>query len=176
MYGITTPKPWQVQLVYHCVYSSNRRSIRALLIHQTSAGKTLAMWTVATMHRHITIVVTPLLALSADHVSNLHHQSNPRAGICAEHLDSLRDAEDASLMLNFLQSGALDNVSNVSIILCVSPEALAVPWGRMNSNLHSRSLIRFLVVDKAQHITQSGRNFCPVFFTNFMFCCLCLSF
>ena len=56
------------------------------------------------MRRCISTVVLPLISIGAYQASNIYYAYNSDANTYAEHLDSIRDAEDAIMMVSYLNS------------------------------------------------------------------------
>ena len=54
------------------------------------------------MRRYVSIIVVPLISIGVDQASNIFYTSNSDANIYAEHLDSIREAEDVSMMIKYL--------------------------------------------------------------------------
>ena len=95
-----------------------------MCIRQTGDGKSLPIQCSTAMCRYVTIVVVPLISIGADQASNIYYSSNPEAGIYAEHLDSVRDAEDTQQMVNYLDNLTNATLRKISVILYISPSTI----------------------------------------------------
>ena len=166
VFKIESPKEWQLRLVQAMVFTKHKK-LRIRCIRRTGDGKSLPIYTTATMTRGITLIIMPLLALGADQSSSVMSMDDVSANVFAEHLDSVSDPVDIASIHRFVNNMSDETSKNISLLLFMSPDAINnTRWIAMFNNMKKKNLVKSLIFDEAHYIALSGRHFRPNYYSN----------
>ena len=154
-------------LIQSLVFDKASNERRVMCIRQTGDGKILPMQCAATMRKHVTVVIVPLLSIGSEQSSSVFSTTNSAAGIYAEDLDSVCEKDDIMQIASFLDNLSVGTILAQTIILYISPNAIPDSvWSPILTKLIDREFLHLLCIDEYHYIPSAGRHFRPEFHIN----------
>ena len=132
---------------------------KLMLCVRTGGGKTLTMYLTAVSVGGITLVIIPLLSLTANQLERIKRSMQKEGAVVAVHLDdaSMQDVKESVIpaMNEFPH-----NSSTTMMILC-SPQFIANNIHFRNALLRARdrAVLRLIVIDEVHIFAMHGRSF-----------------
>lgn len=161
-WGVNNPREFQIRAIHCLVFARGLHIPRLGLLHRTSEGKSLVIVGAATMLRGITLVIEPLVAISADQVTNVSAFSSPRARVYEFYLDSMSEDHVREFGRFLLR---LEKCERHSILLYASPDVIKPGslWHKCIINAKRQKIMSLIANDETQTVYYDGCCFRPSF-------------
>ena len=132
---------------------------RLLVVDRMGSGKSLILQTVATCVGGITLVIVPLLSLTANQLSRLKLAGQDHGSVKAVHLDETPDALVRSVVIPKMK-GMRGDGSDTLVLFC-SPQYLVDHHVFRAARLgcHRHHTLRLVGLDEAHIYAMHGRSF-----------------
>ena len=131
-------------------------------IAPTGGGKSLIFQVLGTLLGGISLVITPLLTLSVDHVGKFTNFPDNIGTIESFHIDNICKSDRILLMSHLL---SFKPNQSRSIFLFISPQSLlaSTVWTQFLIKLHRQQILLRVVFDEPQVLVSQGLSFRPNF-------------
>lgn len=145
VFHITQPKAFQLNGVYALAFLSSN----LLLVEKTGGGKSLLVLGAAVLLMGITIVLQPLIAVSADQARSAAEFGADESDLLAFHIDDLTHA-DAKRLIEVLNN--LESRAQGTFVLYMSPQSLleGTQWAKVLDSIFKRGLVSMVAIDEVQ--------------------------
>jgi superfamily II DNA or RNA helicase len=158
IYGVARLRPKQSEAVSRLLFDEECRG-RLILVDRTGGGKSLVLFLTAASVGGITLVLVPLLALTASQLSKLNAAVQRYGTINCVHLDETSPSDLAERVLPKMERIGYD--SSESLVLLCSPQYVASTPTFLSALLRclEKKTLRLIALDEAHLFTMHGATF-----------------
>ena len=158
VFGVASLRPRQEAAVLRALTDEETRR-KLLLVERTGGGKSLVLGLVSVLCAGVTVVLVPLLALTADQLARFNNADQSRGVVHAIHLDETDQSDLDGEVVPMLDDLPRDTSSTV--LLLTSPQKLATEKRVRDALLRcaGRGTLRVVAIDEAHLYTMHGRTF-----------------
>ena len=158
VFGIPSLRPKQREAVNTILFGAESGG-KLLVVDRTGGGKSLILQLTAVAVAGVTLVIVPLLSLTANQMARISRASSRRMSINAIHLDETSWEDVESKVIPKMESIQPDTSS--SLFLLCSPQYIAANKKFCDAFLacNERGLLRLVAIDEAHLFSMHGRSF-----------------
>jgi superfamily II DNA/RNA helicase len=158
VFAVESLRPKQVEGVERIIFDPSSGG-RLIIVDRTGGGKSLILAMTAICIGGITLVLVPLLALTANQLARLSKAIQKYGVVSAFHMDEISRKDLNDKIIPMMDTMRYDS-SSTRLLLC-SPQYLADTPAFLAAVLraNSRRLLRLVAVDEAHLIAMHGRTF-----------------
>ena len=158
VFGIPSLRPKQRDAVDAILFGDDSDG-KLLVVDRTGGGKSLILQLTAVAVAGVTIVIVPLLSLTANQMARISRASSKHMSITAIHLDETSWDDVEGKVIPKLESLPPD--TSESLFLLCSPQYIATNKIFRDALLacNKRGLLRLVAIDEAHLFAMHGRSF-----------------
>ena len=158
VFRIPSLRPKQLEAVQDILYKEETDG-KLLVVDRTGGGKSLILQLTAVAVAGVTIVIVPLLSLTANQMARVSRASSKRMTVTAIHLDETSWEDVCNEVIPKME--ALPEDTSSSLFLLCSPQYIAEKQIFRDALLscNDRGLLRLVAIDEAHLFAMHGRSF-----------------
>ena len=158
VFGIPSLRPKQREAVDTILFNEESEG-KLLVVDRTGGGKSLILQLTAVAVAGVTLVVVPLLSLTANQMARVSRASSRRMSISAIHLDETSWEDVEGKVIPKMESLSAD--TSASLFLLCSPQYIATkkPFRDALLACNERGLLCLVAIDEAHLFAMHGRSF-----------------
>ena len=158
VFGLQSLRPKQREAV-EAILCGDDSDGKLLVVDRTGGGKSLILQLTAVAVARVTVVIVPLLSLTANQTASVSRASSKRMAITAIHLDETSWEDVEGKVLPKIE--AIPKETTSSLFLLCSPQYLATNKLFCDALLacNDRGMLRLVAIDEAHLFAMHGRSF-----------------
>ena len=158
VFGTKRLRPKQDQAIKKICFDSECEG-KMIVVDRTGGGKSLILAMTSIIVAGISVVIVPLLALTANQLARLNRAVSKYGAVTAIHLDET--SKDDLLHRVIPKMDSLPSNTSSTLILLCSPQALATDKDLLAAVLraYQRKILRLVAIDEAHLYAMHGRSF-----------------